>query len=428
MPKDLLTGQWEEPIAVKRKPRDLLADITEEARPSFLPGFKRTERLIAERPRAEDILMQEVMTPLAEKRGGVIGKAVSPLITGLKVLGIPRQRLEAGVAAPLAKLQETTAEERETPLKRLQFLGELGKESMRGLRGERRIELGDIPRRAGYPEWASTSIGLLTSVKLIDPLVNRMLTGSLNKAEQFVKGKFPKVMGKDYLLKRANTASEGLDDLYKNLSNQYDDVFKKIGEKRVNTGDVYETLANLPENIAKRIREKDILTVSDIQEIKQFLRKAVPDNVWSGRAIGDTTQGTIKYVYYNLNKLLAKDNPDLQKLNKSYAEFMDMRNAIAKIIYDPEGNTRSGGLKGLFKPEAERRTQLFFEQFAKQWPKAAQIIKDTQKFTGRRIAKRRIGKVLPWAVGLGAGGYYGRQLWRAITEGGAGGGGGEGRY
>jgi len=62
MPKDLLEG-----LETKRQPRDLLESKIAKS-PSWLPGKERTEKLIAERPKAEEALMKEAMQPWEFKK------------------------------------------------------------------------------------------------------------------------------------------------------------------------------------------------------------------------------------------------------------------------------------------------------------------------------------------------------------------------
>ena len=409
-----------------------------------LPGKEKVEKLIAERPRAEEALIKETLQPWEFKEHPIqtsLGAIPRLLTTGVKTLGVGFQRGEAGLANVLLKLQgvtgpetgfvthkpweELTFDEQKTKLKQqVQFIGEAGQAAWEGLTGERLGELGDIPRAAGASNFISSFIGLGSSMGAMSLLTKGKLLESANKSEALVRSKIPKVMNKDYLINRAKLASEGLDDLYTGLTNQYDDVFRVIGDKPINASRVAELLDQLPGTVANQVRKlvgKNINTISALKKAKGIIRKAVPKNIWTERQKGNEIQGLTKHIYFEINKLMVEGNPELVNLNQRYGAFMNMRKVLARVIYDTDGNVKSSGLANLFKPGAERNKQLFFESFAQQWPQAQQILKDATKFASRQAVKYWVRRFAPWIVG----GAIGGGLIRGLGEGGGDFGGGQ---
>jgi len=383
--------------------------------PSWLPDKKRTEKLIAERPKAEEALMEEVMQPWEFKKHPVkttLGAVPRLLTTGLKTLAVPWQRAEAAIANPLMELQETQPLppndprnvsrevwqrlEKERTKEGLKSVGKAGMAFWKGLTGERRGELGDIPRRTGFPELASKFIGFGSMIGLTNVATRGSLISSAKKGERFIKTKMPRTMSKNFVYNRSRLAADGLDELYGTLSKEYDDVLGKIGNRNIDPEKVTTVLEELPEYIINRMKRelgKEMApTIETLKKMKGVLRKSVPSKVWSGRQIGNEGQGIIKDAYYRINNLMTEGNDELIALNRKYRDFMNMRNELARVIYDEYGNVKSKGLEGLFKQGAERNKQIFFEKFADQWPQAKQIMKDIIKFTKRQSLKRLIGR------------------------------------
>jgi len=403
----------------------LFALSTKAPQPSMLPGYQPTEKKIAGR---QDVLSTFESKPLLGHLRTAMGIATPGTIAPElgKLLSGAFQRGEAAIANPLMRLQEGL--KTGFPLRKPLTLpgaisrvgSDLGQEAAKGITGERLGELGDIPRRAGVPEPLSAIIGFGSMMGITNLATRGNLVRSVNKAKQFIGKKFPKIMGKDYMLNRAKLASEGLDDLYKGLSQQYDDVLNKIGNRPVNLEAMQNIVNDLPQNVINKVSKSNLIvksadgtlqpTIRNLKTIKGILRKSVPNNVWNGRVIGDATQGSIKQAYYDVNNLMAQGNPELVALNAKYRDFMTMRDEVSRIIYDPIGEVKSKGLESLYKPGAERNKQIFFEKFANLWPQAQSIIKDSVKFAKRAGLKAGARRIAPWIPAILGGGYMGTRL------------------
>lgn len=386
--------------------------------PEELSGFEKTEAKIAKRSDAGETLIEELAyNPYANPELNLLqqaGQAVlKPAVTAGKAIGAIAQIAEGAIANPLMDIQEGKVNP-----------AELAKSAVKGATGERKGELGDILRRVDVAEPIAAAGGFFASMGLANAATTGKLASSARKGEAFVKSKTPQVMNKDYVINRAKMAGQGMDELYGGLSDEYEQVFSKIGKNPVDPTKVNTVLENLAAQgqetivgrIAKQLGSNPPSNVNTLQAMKQVLRKAVPDKVWNGKALADSGQHFLKEAYHDLNSIVAEGNEELLNLNKRYREFLQMRDTLARVIYDDLGNVKSKGLEGVFKPGAERSKQLFFEKFAEQWPQAKQIMKDMIKFNKRQATKKFIGK----SVGVGLGGYgayeIGKKIFRGETE------------
>ena len=126
-------------------------------------------------------------------------------------------------------------------------------EAWKGIKGERLGEFGDIYRRVGVPEPISSTLGFFNLMGGLDILSKGKLVSGAKKGEVFAKSKIPKRMNKNYVLSRAKVAASGLDDLQSGLSKEYESMFNRIGDKKIDIGRVQEVIENLPKNIINRV-------------------------------------------------------------------------------------------------------------------------------------------------------------------------------
>ena len=182
---------------------DRLSERIDSAEPQALGGeVSPTERVEEKISQRQDILSPAVKKEGEEIRGGEAlagGGVTAP--TALKVAGGVFQRAEAGVAAPALKVLRGVKEERKRPLfqrfEERQKLGrfgglkkdiragvEVGKEAIRGLKGERLVERGDIARELGVPEPIASTLGFITDPFLIKSFVQ---SSTKNLAKQAIK-------------------------------------------------------------------------------------------------------------------------------------------------------------------------------------------------------------------------------------------------
>ena len=221
--------------------------------PIGMPGYAKTEELIAKRPGALPALRKEVMQPWSAGYSPTqpFETSARMLTTGMKALRVPLERGEAALAGTMLQAQE---EERKPEEATREFQKRVGQERrsafMKGLKGERLAELGDIPRRLGWPEPISATIGFFSMIGIANLATKGKLIDSAKKGARFMRTKMPEKMGKNYLVDRAKLGSEGLDDLYKGLSQEYDELYGRIGHMQVNVKEVQNIVDELDPEIS----------------------------------------------------------------------------------------------------------------------------------------------------------------------------------
>jgi len=357
----------------------------------FLPNIGKTENMISKRPSAIQELVKDPSTFGRFKK--------HPLGTSLRTMAGAGELVEGTIANVGLAAQRGSAEG-------------LGRQMSDTFSGKRPAQFGDIVRTTGFGgdlnEPLARTTGLLASsvsaLKVLDIPTKGKLINSVNKAGSFLKSKLPTFMNKDYMIKRANLASDGMDELYEGLSKEYDTIYDKIGKNQLNRvqQDYLESiLSELPENVISKISKSKLITktkngelvpdLNNLKAIKNVIKSAVPEKIWRGKAIGDMNTAALEQSYGKISHMMSEGNDELINLNKRYGEFRNMQKEINSVIYDQFGNIKTKALEQLFSKSGERGKQVFFEKFAQQWPKATQIIKDTQKYNSRQTAKKIVG-------------------------------------
>lgn len=411
---------------------------------TFLPRLEETEKLISERPTAIETLAEETVTPATTRRG----KILKPLVTGLKAAAVPFGQITGAIAGPALKFQKEvgdvpipelqqlteksgrtglTQEEKQRmniltrqEIKRTgRFIGGLGKEAWAGLRGEKAPRFADIMRVTGfggkYSDLISEATGFFAELGLVNVLTKGHLLRSGQKGKDFISTRAPRVINKDWALKRADIAKGGLDDLRKGLSNEYDDLYRVIGNNMRNPKKVINVMENVSPKVINQITKDNLITkfsdgsiqptLNNIKRMRKILGDNVSSRVWNKRIFADQDERIVKEAWSKLGDIMTEGEPQLSTLNTKYHNFLKMADPLYDVLLDKYGNTRAKGLQSLFSKGGERRTQLYFEKFAKQWPRAKQIMKDMQQYQRRQTLKR-------------IGGYGARTAGRAAIIGG----------
>jgi len=413
---------------IKDKETGEIFTIREKAQTSsnqmFLPGQQKVEKLISRREDALPRLVEELKTPMIDKEHpfkSAFTSQFKPAVTAMKTLAVPFQRAEAGLASAGLETQKQLAEP--TPVLE-KNPAEILKKFVQGVTGKRQAEFGDIIRTTGIGgdlnEVIAAPTGFLGAMGMANAMTKGLMVSSFNKGKEFLKSKMPQIMTKDYALNRAKVADQGLKELSKGLSGEYEATFGKIGRKMVDMSKAQAIVNEMPQPIINKIAKDNLMSkykdgslhpvVENLKRMRDIIRKSVPDNVWNGRMTATPEQHFMKEAYYKIGDMMAEGNPDLVALNSRYKDFMNMRDEVGSVIYDRFGNVKSKGLENLFKPGAERNKQIFFQKFAKMYPEAKQIITDMVKFNKRQAFKMTAKKALPWIPVIAGGGYMGSKL------------------
>ena len=117
---------------------------------------QQVEQMISQRPDTWQTLQKEIEFQQTQPRG-VFKDPMTPLVTGLKTMGIPFQRAEAGLAAPIVAAQQGR-------------FADAPRDAYDALMGRRNVELGDVARLAGVPDPYAGAIGLASTAFLSNKL------------------------------------------------------------------------------------------------------------------------------------------------------------------------------------------------------------------------------------------------------------------
>lgn len=391
--------------------------------------YSKVDKKISQRQSGINTLRQEVMQPW-QPLEHPIKTLLRPLVTGLKTVAIPLESAESAIANPAIEMQKGNFN-----------ISDLLKSASQGITQEKPGQLGDIARNVNVPEPISASLGLIASLGIGELSSGNKITKATNQAKDFIvetsqklskatesaiRRKMPNLILDDkFVLQQAEKASKGLDDLYKGISSEYDNIYNQVGNKIVPTSEIQSALSALPDNVInkfnspqyrglfKRYQDGSIVpSLENLKAMKTVIRQSVPEKVWNGRAIGDMNTANIEQVYGKINDIMANAAPELKDINKKYKDFMNLRKTIGKYIWDENGNVVGNKLKAIFTENGEAGHKVFFDAFAEQWKPANEIIKGIKDYNSRKAAIKFLGtKVAPaagyatvaGAAGAGAG-------------------------
>lgn len=384
---------------------------------SFLPGAQRTEQMISQRPSAWQNYVKEAMTPY-DFQQHPFKSALKPLVSTLKLANVPIQQ---GLLSPLANIGMEMQEKESQVGKGRRVLESIipplgltryAKPAWQGVTGQRPGTMADIPRRAGMPDWLSELVGFGAEIGTLNLASRGRLISSAKKVEQVARQHSPQLMSKDYVIDRVNKMGEGVDELYKGLGDEYEALYNKIGNQEIsgkffkgkNTiQELQNVIDDLSEStIKKLVREGVVIknpddtyqalkTLNALKKMKSVIRAEVPARIWSGRTIGDYSTARLEQAYGKIADIMAQGNEELANLNERYAQFRNMSKTVNRYLFDNEGNPIAKKIMSLYGKKGERGHQIIFEQFAKQWPQALQLLKDIKKFESRLSMKQGLG-------------------------------------
>lgn len=320
---------------------------------SVLPGEQKVEGLMRKRRDSVDVLKEEVNTPFDYQHPfKSIGRKT--VLTGMKAIGVPLQRIESGVAGVGLGLQKGSLKEGLIRGKqgllgqKKQELGDI----VRNISGVKGLEqLSPIPRIAGsilsnksFNEPLAQGIGftasLVAPVKIIKDTVK-----SLSKIEKF-SDKGLKLAGQKLI--------QGSDEAVKTIGSQVDEAYKPINKISVNANDIIDDVAKLPKPLISYIEEKlgqnlddymQDFNIEKARKLKSLVGKFRP-SVFDKRALGldETISGekinkaysTIKKTMQShLNKSGLKERSNnLLDADEAFTETMRASDFIRKSVVD----------------------------------------------------------------------------------------------
>ncbi|HEC66064.1 MAG TPA: hypothetical protein ENI23_12285 [bacterium] len=428
-----------------------------------LPGEERTEQLIAGRKPALETFREELRTPAK----GVIPTLLKPVVTAFKGLGVVRERAESALSAPLLKAQEladpktgfATGEVagkfpgvESTPLtasefkervkmgaaksqadvgKRFQFLKEAGQDIIKGLKGERITEFGDVPRRAGFPEPISAAIGLGTSLAIVDPLVNKAITRNISRVGKGIKN--IATGEKTKVLRGVEEFVGGVDDFIGEAGDNVGKVFAgRIGQKAVDPNKIKLALDKLPQTILRKMKAKDaqkvfkikfnergqiINTKENIWRLRRFIDDQISPLQFQQRAKGSIKAGIKQSRNILRDELKRGDENTIGAVMDEYSKFIDDWGFVKSTLTE-KGRPVANKVVKLFARGGEPAKKEAIQRLTNLIPRGKSVINRAVEFNKAETAVKAAG------FGIGAE-VLRRGFTRPVAEVVVGGGGGE---
>lgn len=280
---------------------------------------------------------------------------------------------------------------------------------MAGLKGERRTQLGDIPRRAGFPEPISAAIGFLTTVKLIDPLLDNFLVGSANKlGRSLSKVKLAKKSQKQFLQK-ATQLDSSIDDIQKVVGDEFATMLDNFGGSPVDIQDAQNAIANLPPQAINAIKESpDIAfqaqgnlepTMKNIHQVRRVLSDFV-----SGKDFAEFTtlkRQRITKAITDLGETIKDvDRKAIAPVYDKYSKWLELKNN-ARQVTRTKGKVVANKLRRAIGATGEPGQTVLLEKLGNTYKEAGKILKSAKQLNDRLLLKQQTGKVLG-TIGRGA--------------------------
>lgn len=368
---------------------DVIASLNIKTAPidtdTSLPEKQKTEALIARRPEA----VSEFIEELQAKPKGLIPTALHYPLIGLKGLNILRQRGEAAVANPLMEAQEAVGR---SPMETVRAAG---RGFLQGLTGERRGELGDVPRRAGFGELPSAFIGL------------GGLAGLGNIA---TKGKLmdisPATMSKDFPLRKTEEAIKYAKDLKSLFGEGTKEALRQAGKRKVPVKPLNTELSKIPvfkkgipSDLAKALKEPQYEieflkdgsiknTIENLDKVKGVLSDFMTKGDWA-KGTTDLMKNQYKDAYRVITNAIHKADKTgrIKSADNAYQYFIKIYDDVISKI-NPQGKVSERGFRSIFAPSAEGRLKEAFDILGKIDPKFKQVTKQIGKFVSRTESKK----------------------------------------
>lgn len=434
-------------LATTQTPRAKALDKSAQFFParSDLPGYQKTKEKIAGRGRGVvGAIEEEAMMPWEWKKHPVKTALQAPYRVGklgaLTAIGLPAERLEGVVANVGMKMQETPLAETglgtppvataavsqqagmaatEGAQKQAKYIGSLAQEAWKGLTGEKQGQIGDILRQAGVPEPVAATTGLVAMAGLTNAL-------SSGKIATYIKGKIPKLMGKNFTAGLADEAVGAVKQVRKGLGVTVNTEVLKNKNVPLNQTRLDKIVDMLPDTVKKMLRRpeykiaitdtmdesgKKILsssyngTVGNAHQIRQALDDFMTAQAWEETA--KTGQQLISRIYGTIGEMMRRRVPALKEGHKLYNEFMDIYRRVVPKMMTKSGQVVEKPFREAFKPGNERKVQQAFEKLAEYTPQLKQIMLDMTRYTRRQLIGETVKKTLPLATtgaAIGAGG------------------------
>lgn len=240
--------------------------------------------------------------------------------------------------------------------------------------------------------------------------------------------RFPRIMGKNYTLDRANEAATLLDDARNLLGDLKGKVIQQVGNRTV---DIDKLNAQLPKVIPKQvltILDDPIYeirklpdgsiepTIVNLDKMKQAIGDLFATDAWQKEA-PNQAKAIARQIYGIISQSIKDAAPEAKEPITDYHNFMDIFRQVNKTLRSPMGTILEKRFRGALKPGSERQYQIAWREMQKYIPRLRQIIIDVQKFNQRQTFKAGAKRIAPWLPLIVGGGYMGSKWLGKATEG-----------
>ena len=277
-------------------------------------------------------------------------------------------------------------------------------EFIKGLKGEKNVDIGDLVRASGIGGIANEPIaitaGLIATIGAGNFATGNKIKQGLTFANQALKA--AKKSKGEFFRDSSEMFVKGFDDAYTGMRHEFETLYNKIGNKAVtgqDAGLIREAADSLPTDVLNKLakdqgpgflnsikklskfdpssatfRAND-MSVNTAKIIKDKISKTIPKNVWNGLTDGGANAvkfRKMKDSYFQLNDVIANNagaqKDALLKLNSTYVKLNKFSDKIMPSLQGTKGLV-SSKIKGI-RSEANQDLLLqmtnFSDEFFKQ--------------------------------------------------------------
>jgi len=335
-------------------------------------------------------------------------------MAGLNLVGMPFERVEAGVANVAMALQDGR-------------VGDTLKDFEDGINGKKLGQIGDVYRKAGAPEMAAKTMGLATTMLPIAGSIFKA-TGALTKMTGIFK------FTDKGLLKAGGALAKGADDAVAFVGNNVNKAYKPVDAILVDGVELIKTVDDLPKVLSKQVAKEmggditklaDSATIADARKLSQVIGK-----YRSGSSFGKMERGiaetiddiNINKAYSSVKKVMERTLTDrglgkrvdaLLDVNDVFVDTINSAKFIRKAITNPTLNkaTRASSVARGLKTAGDVSTRTALNTLLKGGKSASKNIMNAvdklNKYNAISTASEIGGKIVNYSILGGVAGSIG---------------------
>lgn len=444
----------------------IIAEQTPMGGPPGLPGAERTSAMQAQRKpagiRAKELLMENAQPnklTVPSPIGPIQPNVLKTPMAAFTMASLPFERLEAAVSNAIEPLQDPTKTARAglTPMggftpqqfatspqkfltptgkdvagyvgslpkntqAKVKLAQEIGSGIIKGLKGEKLGQMGDLLRRIGAPEPVAATMGLIQQGVLSNPLT----IGTLGRSIMRVENSMRSLLGKrlptqalkpgpysavyEHLSKFIDDAGVVKDNLGKDVSAAISKTKHRFPQDKVNA-----VLDGLIPSAKKYLFDPDTIKAYGIKyhtiKIGKKTYKVLDsgaENIWAVKraldgllpsktlASGKDITPFTGNIYQGANAfrgMLRELGDDVVQSLDKFSSFANAYKIAQSKIKSNAGLVMEKGIRNLEKVSVEEGLRQSFSEIAKVMPQLLDITTDSANITQRLALKRGLGSL-----------------------------------